>query len=251
MSHPTPPAALVAAQVSKIYGDTTPAAVTALDNISLQIDAGRFTAIMGPSGAGKSTLLHLFAGIEQPTSGQVFVNGVALSNLSDSERTALRRDDIGSIFQSHNLLDTYSVRDNIALPLELAGLEVPAEQLAESCHHLGITQLLERYPHQLSGGQRQRVAIARALITNPQVILADEPTGNLDQKTGNEILALLRQTVREHGHTLLLVTHDPLAASYADAVVLLSDGKIAGTITHPSYDAIVVGLEALQAREQR
>lgn len=251
MAHTGPGAALIAARVSKIYGANTPAAVSALDNVSLQVDAGRFTAIMGPSGAGKSTLLHLFSGIEEPTSGEVFVNGQCLAGLSDTQRTRLRREDIGAIFQSHNLLDTYSVRDNIALPLELAGIRVSDTQLAASCEPLGIGQLLERYPQQLSGGQRQRAAIARALITNPQVILADEPTGNLDQKTGNEILALLRQMVREQGHTLLLVTHDPLAASYADAVVLLSDGKIAGTITHPSYDAIVTGLEALQAREPR
>lgn len=242
--------ALIAAQVSKIYGEHSPSAVTALDGISLQVDAGRFTAIMGPSGAGKSTLLHLFAGIDVPSRGEIFVNGIALGELSDTERTRLRRDDIGSIFQSHNLLDTYSVRDNIALPLELAGKAASETALQTICQQLGIHHLLERYPQQLSGGQRQRVAIARALITHPQVILADEPTGNLDQKTGNEILALLRQMVREQGHTLLLVTHDPLAASYADAVVLLSDGKIAGTITNPSYEAIVAGLEALQAREQ-
>ncbi|MDO5727965.1 MAG: ABC transporter ATP-binding protein [Bowdeniella nasicola] len=242
------PPALLANSVTKIYGEP-PADVTALDNVSLRVDTGRFTAIMGPSGAGKSTLVHLFAGIDLPTSGQVYVNGIDVTDLSDTQRTRLRRDEIGSVFQTPNLLAAYTVADNIALPLELAGIRAPEEAITELGVQLGIADLLTRYPHQLSGGQAQRVAIARALITDPQVVLADEPTGSLDQRRGNEILALLRQMVREHAYTLLLVTHDPLAASYADTVVLLADGKIAGTITHPSYEAIAAGLEALQSHD--
>lgn len=238
--------ALSAHNLTKVYGSGG-SEVKALNGVSLDIAPGRFTAIMGPSGSGKSTLLHVLAGLEAPTSGVLRVGGVDLAEMSDAERTELRRDRIGFVFQSYNLVPMYTVRANITLPLDLAGRTVPADRLERITDTLGLSDHLEHLPSELSGGQRQRTAIARALVTEPDVIMADEPTGNLDNRTSAEVLSLLRSAVLEYGQTLVLVTHDPMAAAYADNVLLLTDGAIAGTVERPTYDAVVTALEALRS----
>nr|WP_250506866.1 ABC transporter ATP-binding protein [Bowdeniella massiliensis] len=238
--------ALAGRNLTKVYGSGE-SAVRALSDVSLDIPPGQFTAIMGPSGSGKSTLLHILAGLEEPTSGHVEVSGANLTTMSENERTELRRDHIGFVFQSYNLVPHFSARQNITLPLDLAGRTINDADLTRITDALSLTDRLEHLPSELSGGQQQRTAIARALITDPDVIMADEPTGNLDNRTSAEVLSLLRSAVREFGQTLVLVTHDPMAAAYADNVLLLTDGTIAGTVEHPSYDSVVTALDALRA----
>ncbi|WP_446665790.1 ABC transporter ATP-binding protein [Flexivirga sp. B27] len=214
--------------VTKRYGRGT-AAVTALDDVSVTIPAGTFTAVMGPSGSGKSTFLHCAAGLDRPTSGRVSLGSrrTELSALSETELTLVRRQRIGFVFQDFNLLPSLTVRQNVTLPLRLAHRRTDKARLAHSLARVGLSDRAGHLPAQLSGGQQQRVAIARALITGPEVVFADEPTGALDTVRAQEILSLLRRTVDDTGQTTVMVTHDPVAASYADAVVFLADGRIA------------------------
>jgi len=200
--------------------------VRALDGVSVSFPRGRFTAIMGPSGSGKSTLMHILAGLDRPTSGKVVIDGVALAELDDSELTELRRDKIGFVFQFFNLLPVLSARENIMLPLSLAGRRAQDGRLEQLAETLGLSDRLEHRPSELSGGQQQRVAMARALISQPAVVFADEPTGNLDTASSDEIMALLRQAADELGQTIVMVTHSPAAAAYADRVLVLVDGRI-------------------------
>jgi len=202
------------------------AAVDALDGVTLQLPAGAFTAIMGPSGSGKSTLMHCLAGLDKPTSGTVTIDGVDLSSLDDRKLTELRRDKVGFIFQSFNLLPVLTAQENIELPLKIAGRDVDAawrDQIVQTVH---IGDRLTHHPSELSGGQQQRVAVARALISKPAVVFADEPTGNLDSVASAEVLKLLRQSVDELGQTVVMVTHEANAAAIADRIVVLADGKI-------------------------
>jgi putative ABC transport system ATP-binding protein len=223
-------------------GDT---AVRALDNLSVGIEAGRFTAIMGPSGSGKSTLMHLLAGLDTPTSGRVFLGQVELTRLGDAALTKLRRERVGFVFQSFNLVPTLSARDNITLPWRLAGTKGDKGWFDSVIGELGLGDRLSHRPGELSGGQQQRVALARALVTRPDVLFADEPTGALDSRTGAEVLALLRQSVDRWGQSVVMVTHDPVAAAYADRVLLLADGRLVGEILEPTADTVLDRLRGL------
>ncbi len=241
--------AVSARHLTKVYGSGD-IAVTALDDVSIQFESGQFTAIMGPSGSGKSTLMHLLAGLDSATSGQVLLGRTDLTALGDNELTKLRRERIGFVFQSFNLLPMFTAYQNITLPSELAGTSPDQNWLDTLIDTFGMRDRLTHKPHQLSGGQQQRVAIARALSTRPDVIFADEPTGNLDSRSGAEVLSFLRRSVRELGQTIVMVTHDPTAAAYADQVVLLADGKIAGTIESPTPESVMSGLDALRTIDQ-
>ena len=216
--------------VDRWYGDG-PSAVPALTDISLDIAPSQFTAIMGPSGSGKSTLLNIAAGLDNPSKGQVWLAGQPFHELSDDRRTQLRRDHIGFVFQAFNLVPTLTVRENILLPFDLAA-RTPSQQDRERIDYLtqtlGLKERITHRPAELSGGQQQRVAIARALAVRPHLVIADEPTGNLDTRTSREVLALLRAAAQEHQQTILMVTHDPVAASYADRILVVADGRIAG-----------------------
>jgi putative ABC transport system ATP-binding protein len=202
------------------------AAVDALDGVSLELPQGAFTAVMGPSGSGKSTLMHILAGLDQPTSGSVVVDGVELANLDDKKLTQLRRDKIGFIFQSFNLLPVLTAEENIVLPLRIAGSKVDQQWLETLIETVGLGARRTHHPSELSGGQQQRVAVARALISKPAVVFADEPTGNLDSQSSAEVLGLLRRSVDELGQTVVMVTHDAHAASVADRILVLADGQI-------------------------
>ncbi|HEU4973987.1 MAG TPA: ABC transporter ATP-binding protein [Baekduia sp.] len=230
--------------VRKVYGRGE-GAVAALDGVSAALAPGSFTAIMGPSGSGKSTLLNVAAGLDRPTSGRVALGGTDLGRLSERRLTILRRERIGFIFQAFNLLPSLTVAQNIALPLRLDGRRPRRGAVREIAARVGLEQRLRHRPAQLSGGQQQRVAIARALITRPEVVFADEPTGALDRQTGHEVLALLRAIVDEDGHTVVMVTHDPTAAAYADRVLLLADGRQAGSLEAPSADDVAERLAHL------
>jgi len=230
--------------VRKVHGRGE-GAVVALDGVSAQLPPGSFTAIMGPSGSGKSTLLNIAAGLDRPTSGTVALRGTGLAQLSERRLTILRRERIGFVFQSFNLLPSLTVAQNIALPLRLDGRRPRRSAVREIAARVGLDKRLRDRPSQLSGGQQQRVAIARALITRPEVVFADEPTGALDTRTGREVLALLRGVVDTDGHTVVMVTHDPVAASYADRVMLLADGRVAGTLDSPTADEVAERLAHL------
>jgi putative ABC transport system ATP-binding protein len=208
-----------------VYGEGQ-AEVRALDGVTVGFPAGRFTAIMGPSGSGKSTLMHILAGLDRPTSGSVALDGVELVDLDDKRLTELRRDKVGFVFQSFNLLPVLNARENIVLPLSIAGRKPDEEWLGKLIDAVGLGDRLDHRPSELSGGQQQRVAVARALASRPAVIFADEPTGNLDSKSSTELLDLLRRSVNEFGQTVIMVTHDALAASYADRILVLADGRI-------------------------
>jgi putative ABC transport system ATP-binding protein len=226
--------------VTKVYGRGG-GVVTAIDNVSVSVPPGTFTAVMGPSGSGKSTFLHCAAGLDRPTSGSVYLGsaGTDLSTLPEAELTKLRRDRIGFVFQAFNLLAALNVRENVTLPLRLAGRSRAGRaRLAETLTRVGLSDRGGHLPSQLSGGEQQRVAIARALITQPEVVFADEPTGALDTVTAREILKLLRHTVDSTGQTTVMVTHDPVAASYADSVIFLADGRIAEAAAGLSADQI-------------
>ena len=230
--------ALEATDLVKTYGsgDT---AVRALDGVTVAFAAGEFTAIMGPSGSGKSTLMHCLAGLDTPTSGSVRIGGTEISGLGDRALTLLRRRRVGFIFQSFNLLPTLTAEQNIRLPLELAGRKPEPEWWDAVIASLGLTDRLRHRPSQLSGGQQQRVACARALITRPDVVFADEPTGNLDSRSGAEVLGFLRESVRELGQTVIMVTHDPVAASYAGRVLFLADGRVSGEMSAPTPQSVL------------
>ncbi|WP_291799962.1 ABC transporter ATP-binding protein [Cellulomonas sp.] len=244
-----PPAVAARARgLTKVYG-TGAAAVRALDNVDVAFTAGAFTAIMGPSGSGKSTLMHLLAGLDSATSGAVFLGDTDVTHLGDDALTRLRRDRVGFVFQSFNLLPMFTAAQNITLPLELAGTPLAGDTqdwYDTLVATLGLGSRLTHRPAELSGGQQQRVAIARALIARPDVVFADEPTGNLDSRSGAEVLSFLRRSVRELGRTIIMVTHDPTAAAYADRVVLLADGRIAGDIEAPTPESVLAGLDALR-----
>ena len=214
-----------AVDLRRVFGEGD-AAVTALDGVTVGFPKGRFTAIMGPSGSGKSTLMHCLAGLDRPTAGSVVIDGVELDSLDDRKLTELRRDKLGFVFQFFNLLPVLSAEENITLPLSLAGHKPDAERLAQLITAVGLGDRLSHRPAELSGGQQQRVAIARSLVSDPAVVFADEPTGNLDSRSSEEVLALLRRAVDDFGQTVVMVTHDAQAASVADRVLVLVDGRI-------------------------
>jgi putative ABC transport system ATP-binding protein len=214
-----------ATDLVRVFGEGA-TSVRALDGVSIDFPRGRFTAIMGPSGSGKSTLMHLLAGLDRPTSGEVVIDGISLRGLDDAELTQLRRDKIGFVFQFFNLLPVLTARENLVLPLSLAGRDPDPKLLEELVAAVGIGDRLEHRPSELSGGQQQRVAIARALVSKPAVVFADEPTGNLDSRSGDDVLALMREAVDRFEQTVVMVTHDASAAAIADRVVMLVDGKV-------------------------
>jgi putative ABC transport system ATP-binding protein len=237
-------AAISVAALTKIYGSGE-AAVRALDGVTAEFAEERFTAIMGPSGSGKSTLLHCLAGLDKPTSGRVVLGGADLGSLPDTQLTRLRRERVGFIFQSFNLLPTLTVAENIALPLLLAGRKPAAAWLDEVISLVGLGDRLAHRPAELSGGQQQRVAVARALASQPEIIVADEPTGNLDSRSSAQLLGYLATAVREFGQTIVMVTHDPSAAAVSDEVLFLADGRIAGQLATPTAGAILDRLKSL------
>ena len=235
-----PPGAGVAARAvdaTKVYGRGE-AEVRALDDVSVDFATARFTAIMGPSGSGKSTLMHALAGLDQLTSGSIWIGDVELGRLKDKKLTELRRDHVGFIFQAFNLVPTLTAAENIELPMRLAGRKPDRAWLDLVIATVGLGNRLTHRPSELSGGQQQRVAVARALASRPQIIFADEPTGNLDSRTGAEILSFMRQAVRELNQTIVMVTHDPVAAAYADRAVFLADGRIVDDLDQPTADSV-------------
>jgi putative ABC transport system ATP-binding protein len=238
------PIAASTVQATKVYGHGE-AEVRALDHVSVEFGRGRFTAVMGPSGSGKSTLMHLLAGLDTLSSGSVFLGDVDLAGLDDKELTRLRRDRIGFVFQAFNLVPTLSALENITLPGALARRRTDRAWLDQVIDAVGLRGRLHHRPSELSGGQQQRVAVARALASQPQIIFADEPTGNLDSRTGSEILSFLRAAVVDLGQTIVMVTHDPVAATYADRAVFLADGHIVGEIHQPTADSVLDRIKSL------
>ena len=238
--------AVRARSLAKVYGSGE-AAVRALAGVDIDFGSGAFTAIMGPSGSGKSTLMHLLAGLDSATGGQAYLGDTEITSLGDKALTRLRRERVGFVFQSFNLLPMFTAEQNITLPLELAGTAVDPVWLETLVSTLSLGDRLTHRPSELSGGQQQRVAIARALIAKPDVVFADEPTGNLDSLAGAQVLSFLRRSVRELGRTVIMVTHDPSAAAYADRVVLLADGRVAGDISDPTPESVLAGLDALRS----
>lgn len=222
----------------KTYGEGD-AQVKALDHVSVAFEKGKFTAVMGPSGSGKSTLMHCAAGLDAPTSGRIYIGDTEISALPDKKLTRLRRDRIGFIFQAFNLIPTLTARENIVLPLSIAGQKVDQDWFDQVVAAVGLENRLTHKPAELSGGQQQRVACARALVSRPEIIFADEPTGNLDSRASTEILEFLRRSVDEFGQTIVMVTHDPTAATYTDLAVFLRDGKITESIEKPSRDSVL------------
>jgi putative ABC transport system ATP-binding protein len=241
----TTPAA-AARNLTKIYG-TGDTAVPALRGVTAAFGRGTFTTVMGPSGSGKSTFMHCLAGLDRPTDGHAYIGGQNISALDDRQLTRVRRDRIGFVFQSFNLLPTLTAVQNILLPLDLAGRPADPARLAAVVDSLGLGDRLDHRPAELSGGQQQRVAIARALVTGPEVVFADEPTGALDSQTAATLLAFLRRSCRELGQTIVMVTHDPIAASYADRALLLSDGRIVDELNDPTADAVLGAMRSLAA----
>jgi putative ABC transport system ATP-binding protein len=227
-----------AEQLTKIYGEGE-TAVTALSEVTVAFPAGQFTAIMGPSGSGKSTLMHCLAGLDSATSGAVYIGDVDLTRLGDRELTRIRRDAVGFVFQAYNLLPTLTALENITLPMDIAGRKPDQEWLDLVISTIGLGDRLHHKPSELSGGQQQRVACARALASRPQIIFADEPTGNLDSRAGSEVLGFLRRSVREMGQTIVMVTHDPVAAAYAERALFLADGRIVDEMPDPSAEAVL------------
>jgi putative ABC transport system ATP-binding protein len=248
---PVPPAAPTGGAVAaravdavKTYG-TGDTMVRALDGVNLDIAAGRFTAVMGPSGSGKSTLMHCMAGLDDLTSGQVLIGGVDLTQLKERDLTVLRRDNVGFVFQGFNLVPTLTAEENILLPQSLGGRSPDPDWMDKVVQTVGLSDRLHHRPSELSGGQQQRVAVARALVGQPQLAFADEPTGNLDSNSGAEILRFMRSAVDDLGQTIVMVTHDPLAAAYSDRVVFLVDGKITEEMADPTQDKVIDQLKRL------
>ncbi|SRR5579875_46757 len=241
----TQPPAVRAREVTKVYG-RGPAAVAALDRVSLDIPAGSFTAVMGPSGSGKSTLLQVAAGLDRPTSGEVWLDGHDLRALSENRLTMLRRQRAGFVFQSFNLLPSLTAEQNVALPLRLAGRRPARSEVRDALVAVGLAGRLRHRPAELSGGQQQRVAIARALVTRPAVLFADEPTGMLDSAASRDVLALLRAVTGERAQTVIMVTHDPAAAACADRVLFLADGRLAGELTAPTPRTVAARMADLE-----
>lgn len=241
---PTLVAAAAALNASKIYGKDD-SEVRALDDVTVDFAEGQFTAIMGPSGSGKSTLMHCLAGLDTLTLGKVFIDGTDLSGLNDRELTVLRREQVGFIFQAYNLIPTLTALENITLPLDLGGVDIDQAWLNDVVSAVKLESRLTHRPSELSGGQQQRVAVARALASRPKIIFADEPTGNLDSRSGAEILAFMRHAVNDLEQTIVMVTHDPVAAAYADRVVFLADGKVVDEITSPTSEQVLDRMKQL------
>ncbi|QLH22260.1 ABC transporter ATP-binding protein [Streptomyces sp. Rer75] len=240
-------AAARATDLSKVYGQGE-TQVVALDAVSVEFRQAEFTAIMGPSGSGKSTLMHCMAGLDSVSSGSARIGDVELTALKDKKLTQLRRDKIGFIFQAFNLLPTLNALENITLPMDIAGRKADPAWLDQVVETVGLAGRLKHRPSQLSGGQQQRVAVARALAGKPEIIFADEPTGNLDSRSGAEVLGFLRNSVRELGQTVVMVTHDPVAASYADRVVFLADGQIVDELLDPTADSVLDRMKRFDAK---
>ncbi|MCL7380665.1 MULTISPECIES: ABC transporter ATP-binding protein [unclassified Streptomyces] len=247
LAHRATAVAARASDLSKVYG-LGETQVVALDHVSVDFRQGEFTAIMGPSGSGKSTLMHCVAGLDSFSSGSVRLGETELSTLKDKQLTQLRRDKIGFIFQAFNLLPTLTALENITLPMDIAGRKPDKAWLDQVISMIGLADRLGHRPTQLSGGQQQRVAVARALASQPEIIFGDEPTGNLDSRSGAEVLGFLRNSVRELGQTVVMVTHDPVAASYADRVIFLADGRIVDEMLHPSADGVLDRMKAFDAK---
>ena len=224
--------------LTKTYGSGQ-AMVRALDDVTLDIYAGEFTAVMGPSGSGKSTLMHLCAALDTATRGSVMIGERSLAQLNDKELTRLRRDEIGFVFQSFNLVPTLTAEENIVLPLSIAGRRPDAAWYDAVIATVELGDRLKHKPNELSGGQQQRVAVARALVSRPRIVFADEPTGNLDSRSGAEVLRLLQQSVHQHGQTVVMVTHDPVAAAYTDRVVFLADGRVVDELRNPDRERVI------------
>jgi len=235
-----------AVELVKTYGKGD-AVVRALDGVTIEFGHGQFTAVMGPSGSGKSTLMHCMAGLDSPTSGHTFVGDQEIGLLDDAGLTQMRRDRIGFVFQSFNLVPTLTASENITLPADLAGQKVDREWFDYLVDQLGIRDLLSHRPSEMSGGQQQRAACARALIGRPELIFADEPTGNLDSNSSGEMLAFLRRSVTEFGQSIVMVTHDPRGAAYADRVVFLADGKVVDELVSPTADSILERMKKLDS----
>ena len=231
--------------LTKTYGERD-ATVRALDDVSVEFERARFSAIMGPSGSGKSTLLHCMAGLDKPTSGQVLIGDVDLTTLSEKELTLLRRRSVGFVFQAYNLVPTLTASENITLPLDIAGEEPDKAWFDKVVDTVGIRDRLSHRPAELSGGQQQRVAGARALVSRPEIVFADEPTGNLDSKASQEILTFLRSAVKDHGQTIVMVTHDASAASFADRIVFLGDGRVVDEMLEPTTERVLDRLKSLE-----
>lgn len=229
----------------KIYGDG-PASVRALDGVDIEVDTGDFTAIMGPSGSGKSTLMHCMAGLDTLTEGEAWIGDVQLGTLKDRELTRLRRDRVGFIFQAFNLIPTLTGGENVTLPLRIAGREPDRAWMDQVIEILDIGDRLDHRPTEMSGGQQQRIAAARALVSRPDIIFGDEPSGNLDSTSASELLGFLRHAVDEFGQTMVMVTHDPVAAAWADRVVFLRDGQIVDELADPTAEGILDRLKALE-----
>lgn len=240
-----PTVAAEAVDAVKVYGkgDT---AVRALDGVNIGFKRGQFSAIMGPSGSGKSTLMHCMAGLDSLTSGQIFIGDTELGSLDDKHLTQVRRDRVGFVFQSFNLVPTLTASENIELPSALAGRKLDRTWLNQVVDTMGIRDRLRHRPSELSGGQQQRVAAARALVSTPEIVFADEPTGNLDSKSSAELLAFLRRSVQEFGQTIVMVTHDPNAAAYADLVVFLSDGRVVDEVADPTADRVLDRMKSME-----
>jgi putative ABC transport system ATP-binding protein len=238
------PVAAKAVDATKVYG-TGDTAVAALDGVSVEFPTGRFTTIMGPSGSGKSTLMHCVAGLDSLTAGEVFIGDVELGSLSDRELTLLRRTQVGFVFQAFNLVPTLTAGENIALPFTLAGAKPDTDWFDEVIETVGLGDRLRHRPAELSGGQQQRVAVARALAHRPRIVFADEPTGNIDSRAGGEILGFLRRAVDDLDQTIVMVTHDPVAASYADRAIFLADGRIVDYLDNPTPAALLDRIKEL------
>jgi putative ABC transport system ATP-binding protein len=245
----TGPAARAVA-LTKVFGEGE-TQVRALDEVTVDFDRGRFTAIMGPSGSGKSTLMHVCAGLDSATSGQVFIADTDLTSLSDNALTRLRRDAVGFVFQAYNLVPTLSALENITLPMDIAGTKPDQAWLDQVIDTVGLRDRLASRPNQLSGGQQQRVAAARALASRPQIVFADEPTGNLDSRAGAEVLGFLRRSVDDFGQTIVMVTHDPTAASYSDHVLFLADGAIVDRMDNPTADLVLDRMKGFDGKGRR
>jgi putative ABC transport system ATP-binding protein len=228
----------------KVYGEGD-AAVRALDGITLEFPVGAFTAIMGPSGSGKSTLLHCMAGLDKLTAGHVFIGEVDLGSLEEKELTLLRRDKVGFVFQAYNLIPTLTAGENVTLPLDIAGRKPESGWLDTVIDTVGLRDRLRHRPSELSGGQQQRVAAARAMVSRPEIVFADEPTGNLDSRSGAELLTFMRKAVQEYGQTIVMVTHDAGAAGYADRAIFLNDGKVVDELASPTADRVLDRMKSL------
>ena len=237
--------AAAAVDLTKVYGSGE-GAVTALDHVSVEFRRSELTAIMGPSGSGKSTLLHLMAGLDSPTSGSAYIGETDISRLDDKAITRLRRDRLGFVFQAFNLLPQLTAAENITLPLDLGGRKAEPVWLDRVIDAVGLRERLGHKPTELSGGQQQRVAVARALASRPELVFADEPTGNLDSRSGNEVLQFLRKSVDELGQTVVMVTHDAVAASYSDRVLFLADGRIVDELSAPTAESVLDRLKTLE-----